>query len=228
MCCNRYKRQSKTLLHTDQYRTDRRHSLSCSPRRRHPLPPPGARPTAPSVSFPKSSPCSFSFCAYGSALVIFVPQTGFVRQRPRGVPASKHITYPYQGKLPIRFIFYNYNTFQVFVKPKNFIQNLKINTIDMMTSLKHLLASNMKAYRAHLGLSQAKLDERVGTATNYIAMIEGAKKFPSAEMLERIAGALERDAPELFAVPNPYQWQRQILSDIDALITRRLESLTDG
>jgi transcriptional regulator with XRE-family HTH domain len=38
----------------------------------------------------------------------------------------------------------------------------------------------------------------MNTATNYIAMIEVGKKFPSAGMLERIASALNIDTPELF------------------------------
>jgi transcriptional regulator with XRE-family HTH domain len=53
-------------------------------------------------------------------------------------------------------------------------------------------------YRKIQGISQAKLAEKVNTATNYIAMIEIGKKFPSAKMLERIATALNIDTPELF------------------------------
>jgi transcriptional regulator with XRE-family HTH domain len=56
----------------------------------------------------------------------------------------------------------------------------------------------MKTYRKIQGISQAKLAEKVNTATNYIAMIEIGKKFPSAGMLERIAAALNIDTPELF------------------------------
>ncbi|MDR0561540.1 MAG: helix-turn-helix domain-containing protein [Spirochaetaceae bacterium] len=43
-----------------------------------------------------------------------------------------------------------------------------------------------------MGFSQAKLAEKANTATTYIAMIELEKKFPSVEMLERIAGASGR------------------------------------
>jgi transcriptional regulator with XRE-family HTH domain len=56
----------------------------------------------------------------------------------------------------------------------------------------------MKAYRKLQGLSQTKLAEKIDTATNYIAMIEVGKKFPSVGMLERIATALDVDTPELF------------------------------
>ena len=68
-----------------------------------------------------------------------------------------------------------------------------------MTNIRDLLAKNMKAYRNALGLSQAKLAEKVDTSTHYIGMIETKNKFPSPEMLERIALALEIDTMDLFS-----------------------------
>ncbi|MDR2923283.1 MAG: helix-turn-helix domain-containing protein [Treponema sp.] len=68
-----------------------------------------------------------------------------------------------------------------------------------MTSLRALLASNIKKRRKALGISQTVLAEKVGTSTHYIGQIEQCKKFPSSEMLERIAAALEMDSPELFS-----------------------------
>jgi transcriptional regulator with XRE-family HTH domain len=93
-----------------------------------------------------------------------------------------------------------------------------------MTDIRKLLAANIKAYRAELGLTQARLAEKAETATHYIAMIEGCRKFPSADMLERIAAALERDAPELFAI-NPIQddWKGEILSEMGEFIAQKLE-----
>jgi len=44
------------------------------------------------------------------------------------------------------------------------------------------------------------LAEKVGTSTQYIGQIEQNKKFPSPEMLERIAEALEVDSPQLFSM----------------------------
>jgi transcriptional regulator with XRE-family HTH domain len=68
-----------------------------------------------------------------------------------------------------------------------------------MTSLRSLLSSNIRKRRKFLGISQAKLAEKVETSTHYIAQIEQMNKFPSVEMLERIAAALEMDSPELFS-----------------------------
>jgi transcriptional regulator with XRE-family HTH domain len=68
-----------------------------------------------------------------------------------------------------------------------------------MAGLKQILAFNMKEQRRILGISQATLAERISTSTNYIAMIELERKTPSIPMLERIAEALQIDAPELFS-----------------------------
>jgi len=67
-----------------------------------------------------------------------------------------------------------------------------------MTNLRMVLSQNIRSRRKALGLSQEKLAEKAGTASNYIAMIENCKQFPSTEMLENIAGALEMDTLELF------------------------------
>jgi len=68
-----------------------------------------------------------------------------------------------------------------------------------MTNIRNVLAKNMKAYRNALGLSQAKLAEKVGTSTHYIGMIETKNNFPSPEMIERIAAALGIDTLDLFS-----------------------------
>ncbi|MDR1904919.1 MAG: helix-turn-helix domain-containing protein [Treponema sp.] len=69
-----------------------------------------------------------------------------------------------------------------------------------MTSLRALLAHTIKEQRRILGITQAQLAERVGTSTHYIGQIELGNKFPSPEMLERIAAALEIDSPQLFSM----------------------------
>ena len=92
-----------------------------------------------------------------------------------------------------------------------------------MTNIRKLLAANIKIFRKELGLTQSRLAERANTATRYIAMIEGGKNFPSPEMMERLAVALEKDTIDLFAIP-PIQneWKKSILADIVKLITEKL------
>jgi transcriptional regulator with XRE-family HTH domain len=95
-----------------------------------------------------------------------------------------------------------------------------------MTNIRKLLAANIKTCRNEAGLTQSKLAELADTATHYIAMIEGGKNFPSPEMIERIAFALGKDSADLFALePIQNDWKEMILSDIDKLISRRLDEL---
>jgi len=68
-----------------------------------------------------------------------------------------------------------------------------------MTNIREILARNIKAYRNALGLSQAKLAEKVDTSSHYLGMIETKKNYPSPEMLERIAAALGIDTLDLFS-----------------------------
>ena len=95
-----------------------------------------------------------------------------------------------------------------------------------MTSIRELLGSNIRTYRNNLGISQAKLAEMINIATNYLGLIEGGKKFPSACMIERIASALGKDTPDLFAVaPVQQDWKEQILLKMNALINEELKSI---
>jgi len=95
-----------------------------------------------------------------------------------------------------------------------------------MTDIRKVLADNIKAYRKAKGLSQAQLAELAGSATHYIAMIEGCKNFPSPDMIERLAAVLEKDTIDLFSItPIRNDWKKAILSDINSLITERLTEL---
>ena len=88
------------------------------------------------------------------------------------------------------------------------------------------MGSNIKTYRNNLGISQAKLAEMIDMATNYLGLIEGGKKFPSACMIERIASALGKDTPDLFAVtPTQQDWKEHILLKMSTLINEELKSL---
>jgi transcriptional regulator with XRE-family HTH domain len=97
-----------------------------------------------------------------------------------------------------------------------------------MTNIRDVLAKNMKAYRNALGLSQAKLAEKVDTSTHYIGMIETKNNFPSPEMLERIAAALEIDTLDLLSrdtsLPEAIKACRKLaLKDIKGLMGRFID-----
>jgi transcriptional regulator with XRE-family HTH domain len=98
-----------------------------------------------------------------------------------------------------------------------------------MTSLRDLLAHNMREQRRILGITQAQLAEKVDTSTHYIGQIELGNKFPTPEMLERIAAAIEIDSPELFSMASfpaeaIKQFQEDFLADIETMITGAIRS----
>jgi transcriptional regulator with XRE-family HTH domain len=75
---------------------------------------------------------------------------------------------------------------------------------EKMGSLRDILAQNLKENRKRCGLSQAKLAEKANISTQYIAMIEVSRKFPTPEILDRLASALEIETSQLFIVkPSP-------------------------
>jgi len=92
-----------------------------------------------------------------------------------------------------------------------------------LKNLRELLAYNMKENRNRLGLSQSRLAERTGLSTQYIAMIELTRKFPSPEMLERIADALEIDPPELFSIQiaeaQIRKFKKSVLTEIEKAVS---------
>ncbi len=56
--------------------------------------------------------------------------------------------------------------------------------------LRSVFIANIKKYRKEQNLSQMNLADKVGTSTSYIGEIEIGKKFPSIEMIQKIAYAL--------------------------------------
>ena len=98
-----------------------------------------------------------------------------------------------------------------------------------MTCLRALLAKNMKKRRKFLGISQATLAERVATSTHYISQIELKNRFPTPEMLERIAKALDIDSPQLFSTEINYdeaikRFQDSFLAEIGATAKKAAEA----
>jgi transcriptional regulator with XRE-family HTH domain len=84
-----------------------------------------------------------------------------------------------------------------------------------MAGLRDILAYNLKENRKKCGYSQAKLAEIANITTQYIAMIEVSRKFPTPEMLDRLANALEIEAYELFIVkPSPEDELEKIRQNI--------------
>jgi transcriptional regulator with XRE-family HTH domain len=97
-----------------------------------------------------------------------------------------------------------------------------------MTNIREILAKNLKENRRRLGITQPKLAERANLSTHYLAMIEVARKFPTADVLDRLAAALDIAPHELFSVSlSPEEamekLQRAILDNLDCAIENALE-----
>ena len=69
---------------------------------------------------------------------------------------------------------------------------------DIKTDIKEIFAANLKENRRKNGLTQEKLAEKADISLRYIAMLELGKSFPSGEMLEKLAQALDIQAFQLF------------------------------
>jgi len=65
-------------------------------------------------------------------------------------------------------------------------------------TFQELFIINLKDLRKTGGISQAKLADLCGSTQAYIAEIEVGKKFPSPDMIERIASALNIESYRLF------------------------------
>jgi len=65
-------------------------------------------------------------------------------------------------------------------------------------ALKAALGKNIKSARSGKGLTQAALAERAGISVIFLSSIERGAKYPQADVLARIAGALGVGAFELF------------------------------
>jgi transcriptional regulator with XRE-family HTH domain len=84
-----------------------------------------------------------------------------------------------------------------------------------MANLREILAKNLREYRRKCGVSQSKLAEKAEISTQYIAMIELSRQFPTPEVLDRIARALGIETYELFAVPpSPENAMERLHKDI--------------
>ena len=93
-------------------------------------------------------------------------------------------------------------------------------------TFQELFIINLKDYRKERGVSQTKLAELCESTQAYIAEIEVGKKFPSPNMIERIAAALNLESYILFQnkpmddrVLSPVQ-REQITSKVFESVTK--------
>ncbi len=91
-----------------------------------------------------------------------------------------------------------------------------------MHTLQKLLAKNMKKYRLQHKLTQYQLAEKCELSQNYLQSIETARKFPSVDVLERIAKELDIQAYQLFEV------REALKEELEAELQKTLSNLFDS
>lgn len=67
-----------------------------------------------------------------------------------------------------------------------------------MILVENIVADNIKNIRQFREMSQAELAEAIDVSTGYIGVIETGKKFPSLEVMEKIAEVLSVPLYRLF------------------------------
>jgi len=99
-----------------------------------------------------------------------------------------------------------------------------------MARLQGILVQNLKKYRRKCGFTQAQLAEKVNVSTHHIGMIELSRNYPTLELVERIANALNIKTHELFIdplAPNEEleQLRQEIRDDLRQLLDEFLEKI---
>ncbi|MCL1814453.1 MAG: helix-turn-helix transcriptional regulator [Treponema sp.] len=97
-----------------------------------------------------------------------------------------------------------------------------------MEDLRDILADNLRKNRRRLDISQPRLAKMADLSAHYISMIETSRKFPTPEVLARLARALGIAAHELFAAPvSPEntleKLHQEVLRDIKRVVSEAVE-----
>jgi len=83
-----------------------------------------------------------------------------------------------------------------------------------------LFGNRIRSIREAAGLSRETAAERADTGANYLGEVERGEKFPTLEMIERIAGALGV-SPSVFFEYEAEEIDKQILeSKLQRLLSR--------
>jgi len=77
--------------------------------------------------------------------------------------------------------------------------------------LKEVFIQNLRKCRRERGISQAELAEKCGTSTSYIGQIEIGNRFPSLELIEKLAGSLQIRPHLLFFTDSDSDADEQLL-----------------
>ena len=93
-----------------------------------------------------------------------------------------------------------------------------------MVNIRKILALNLKENRLRCGLTQEKLAEKAGISANYLSMVEISKKFPTPEMLDRLAQALDIQTFQLF---DPSSTPEGAILHLEQAIVANIENIVN-
>ena len=99
------------------------------------------------------------------------------------------------------------------------------------TNIKEIFAANLRENRRKKSLTQEKLAEIANISLRYLAMLELGKSFPSGEMLEKLAKALDIQAFQLFyplatLEGTLFHLEQSILTKIEKIVDTTVKQLT--
>jgi transcriptional regulator with XRE-family HTH domain len=93
-----------------------------------------------------------------------------------------------------------------------------------MAKIREILANNIKGYRRKHGFSQDKLAELACISSQYLATVETCRKFPTPEVLDRLAKALDIETHELFTLaPTPQNELEKLRQDIIGEVVKTIK-----
>lgn len=96
------------------------------------------------------------------------------------------------------------------------------------SELRGILSKNIKHYRGLRDWSQAKLAEKIGISTNFLADIETGKSWVSSLTLVKLANCFEINVYELFLPINiPNDETKHIIKNIIGDISAKIEHYLD-
>ena len=93
---------------------------------------------------------------------------------------------------------------------------------------KQKFAENLKKIRKSRRLTQEQLAEMVGVDFRYISFIENARSFPSCELIEKFAEALNVDYADLFSFDenlSRHHYEMQLFEIVKLLDDKNLKTL---
>jgi transcriptional regulator with XRE-family HTH domain len=104
---------------------------------------------------------------------------------------------------------------------------------NQMASLREIFAHNLKKKRRDCGYSQAKLAEMVNVSVHHIATIETARNYPTLDLVERMAKALNIEIYELFINPlSPHEeierLYQTVAKNIEQVVSEAIDKALSG